>query len=181
MDPKHYLKPEDERRRYELHENTCENQGYVDMFERFWSVVLPHIQNVKTVLDYGCGTEPVFAKILRQKEYSVDTYDKYFAPQRVYQEKTYDLVTLTEVLEHIADPTKLFALLAKHVRPGGYIAFMTLFHPENDEAFLKWWYRRDPTHISFYSIKTIDYLCKSSNMALLFTDRERIGIIRKAA
>jgi 2-polyprenyl-3-methyl-5-hydroxy-6-metoxy-1,4-benzoquinol methylase len=120
------------------------------MFEDFIEVaIVPYLKKIQTVLDFGSGPTPVFAELLKRRGLEVDIYDLYYAPKKVYEGKSYDLITSTEVFEHLSQPLEILQLLTEHLKERGYIALMTKFPPKEDEAFLNWWYRRDPTHISF--------------------------------
>ena len=35
----------------------------------------------------------------------------------------------------------------------------------NSDKFLKWWYKNDPTHVSFYSRSTVEYLANELKMS----------------
>jgi 2-polyprenyl-3-methyl-5-hydroxy-6-metoxy-1,4-benzoquinol methylase len=88
--------------------------------------------------------------------FHVDIYDKFFAPEEIYINNTYDLITATEVMEHLRDPLPTIKLLKKHTNKKGIIAIMTAFHPLDETKFMEWWYRRDKTHISFLKLAAYD-------------------------
>jgi hypothetical protein len=63
---------------------------------------------------------------------------------------------------------------------GGWLGIMTSFLT-TDDAFESWYYRRDPTHVTFYSEKTFeviaeqrnwDYEIKSKDIVLLHKPNE---------
>lgn len=175
--------PEAEKERYLQHINTPEDQGYMDWLRDFTGrAVTPFFPGFKTALDFGCGPGPVLAGILKETGAEVDTYDIYFAPEKVYENKTYDVITCTEVLEHIEDPLPVLELLKSHLNTGGVLAIMTMFHPigppGGEEAFNKWWYRRDPTHISFFRPKTFQYIANRLNLRILTIDNKNIISLR---
>ncbi|MBU0686785.1 MAG: class I SAM-dependent methyltransferase [Candidatus Margulisbacteria bacterium] len=168
------ISPEKEKESYSLHNNTPDNEGYVNMFRDFIEKsVAPYQKRIKTALDFGCGPGPVLAALLKEKGFQVDIYDKYFAPEKVYQNKKYDLITATEVMEHLKDPLKTLKLLKEHLNTNGILAIMTLFHPQDEEKFKDWWYRRDLTHISFYTPKTFEFIAKQLGMKVLMSDEKR--------
>lgn len=185
-DEKKILLPEQERNRYQCHTNTLADTGYVDMLKTFIKKsISPFQEKTKTALDFGSGPEAVLAILLKQMGVVVDIYDKYFSPGPVYQEKTYDLITCTEVLEHLKDPLAVLNMLKNHLNPGGILAMMTLFHPVQWEGasptphelpgeaeFKDWWYRRDPTHISFFRPETFGYIANLLDMTILMTDNK---------
>lgn len=179
MDEKKIVTPEQERKRYLAHINTREDKKYVDMLKGFIEIsVKPFRKNIKTALDFGSGPGPVLSMLLEEMGCETDIYDIYFAPKKVYRAKSYDLITCTEVLEHLKHPLETLRDLKKHLEPGGILAAMTLFHPvegvdmESEAVFRDWWYRRDPTHISFFRPGTFKYIANLLGMTILMQDEK---------
>lgn len=171
LSPDFYLSPTEEKARYELHENTIENAGYVQMFESFIeSAVIPWIREEAAILDYGCGPGPVLAELLRKRKYSVDVYDPYFFPAMEYTGKKYDLITATEVIEHLSDPLCCILQLKKILNPNGKIAIMTQFNTHEPDSFLKWYYRREDTHISFFNTQVFSALAAALDLHIIYCD-----------
>jgi len=180
IDVQHLLSSADEKARYELHNNTLDNEGYVGMFETFISkTVSAYCAHGDSLLDFGCGTNPVLATLLQRHGFHVDHYDPYFFPELVYTGKQYDCITSTEVFEHIADPHTTMELFSTLLKPEGIIALMTLFHPEGDDACMAWWYRKDPTHIAFYTEKTIAHLASCYAMEVIYSDQYNSCVLQK--
>jgi SAM-dependent methyltransferase len=149
------------------------------MFEDFLEEsVFPYIDDIDNVLEFGCGPGPVLADLLKREDYQVDKYDPYFYPEKVYENKRYDLITSTEVFEHFSEPRKEMELLISHLKDGGYLAVMTSFHP-GPETFDDWWYKWDPTHIVFYNLNTFQKLAEDYNLKIIYTDREKYIIFKK--
>ena len=179
-DRANYVTSTQELQQYQQHNNTFESTGYVQMFQSFIDVVVqPHKEEVKTALEFGSGPGPVLAQLLRREGFEVDIYDKYFSPQKVYEHKQYDLITSTEVIEHIDDPLALFAFFKTHLRAGGYLGLMTQFHHNTPKSFLQWWYRKDPTHISFFRPHTFEVLAKKFDFTLLFCDDKKTILLQQ--
>ena len=88
------------------------------------------------------------------------------------------MITLIEVIEHLKDPFKELNHLKKLLNRNGFFLIKTLFHPEDKEFFLKWWYKEDFTHISFFSKKTFKILAELLNMKLLKMDNTDICILQ---
>ncbi len=147
---------------------------FEDFLDYFWNNIEP-----KSVLDFGSGSKPVLCKLIEQRGAKVDYYDKFYQTNKVYKNKKYDLITSTEVFEHLENPKNILSLLARHLTPNGTIALMTLFHTNNEDDFLKWWYRRDPTHITFFTPKSITILAKKCGLKVLKHDRKRVIILTK--
>jgi cyclopropane fatty-acyl-phospholipid synthase-like methyltransferase len=180
LEDKYVITQEKEKERYTQHENAFENKGYIEMFEKFIiEAVEPYIADVKTVLDFGCGEAPVLAKLLEKRNLEVDAYDIYFATKKVYEAKTYDLITSTEVFEHLQKPMETLELLADHLTNNGYIILMTRFPPKDDKTFLNWWYRRDSTHISFFTPKSFEVMAEKVGLKVLKILNKNIVVFQK--
>lgn len=175
IDPVEIVDHDEEKERYEGHDNNHQNEGYVSMFEDFIAAVIEaHIDlsEWNNVLDFGCGPGPVLADLLRDKMLNVDQYDPYFFPEKVFKNKKYDLITSTEVFEHFSNPIKEMELLTSHLKEGSYLAVMTSFHP-GPEEFVDWWYKWDPTHIVFYNENTFSQIASKFGLEIIYTDREK--------
>lgn len=167
-----------EKIEYSFHENSLANEGYVNMLREFIDkAVRPHRPQITTALDFGSGPGPVLAELLRQEGFKTDIYDKHFAPEKVYLNKKYDLITATEVFEHLKDPLSTLRSLKSRLNKNGILAVMTLFHQNNDEHFKKWWYRRDATHISFYTPKTFKCMASLLDMNVVMVDKKNICVL----
>ncbi len=171
--------PHKERARYEEHDNTHQNEGYVHMFEKFITAVIePRASEIDSVLEFGCGPGPVLADLLEEKGFTVDKYDPYFFPCKVFTGKKYDLITVTEVYEHLRDPLGITEMLISHLKPGAYLALMTSFHPGPDK-FKDWWYKWDPTHICFYSARTFAWLAARFDLELVLLKKRKYCLFKK--
>jgi hypothetical protein len=180
VDDSHVLTEEEEKARYLLHENTVENDGHVRIFRDFIEkAVAPYKSSIKKVLEFGCGSSPVLSSMLIDMGFHVDIYDKFFAPEEIYINNTYDLITATEVMEHLRDPLPTIKLLKKHTNKKGIIAIMTAFHPLDETKFMEWWYRRDKTHISFYTPVTFKYAAELLDLKLAAYDDKNIIVLQK--
>ena len=107
-------------------------------------------------LDYGCGPGPVLAEMLKESGRKVDLYDPFFfsaPPLRT----PYDFLTCTEAIEHFHNPRAEFGRLFELLKPQAPLIVMTAFRDvqQTSDAFLHWHYRRDVTHVSFFSQRTL--------------------------
>lgn len=180
IETKDLISFEEERNEYDRHENSIENEGYVAMFKRFLdNAVLPFVQEGRG-FDFGSGPEPVLTQVIeRDYQFKMDHYDLHYQPNKVYESKVYDLIVSTEVAEHLHDPLTIMEILASHLKPGGILALMTLFHWNDEDDFLKWWYRRDVTHIGFFTPKTFEVIGQQLGLEVIYTDDKRYITLKK--
>ncbi len=179
MDQSHILESGEEFKRYENHNNSVDDPVYTAYFDKFIAYTLDGIKKPEYFLDYGSGPEPVLATVLKKHGYKVDIYDKYFSPEKIYTGKTYDMILSTEVFEHIWDPMPVLIELEKHIGEKGYLAIMTNFHTAKKFEFARWWYIQDPTHISFYSPKTFEWIAGKLQFDIVKNNDKNIIVFQK--
>lgn len=174
-DPADWISEEEELKIYNRHNNSIEDPRYVAFFKDFIdSAVVPFLSKGRRGFDFGSGPSPVLATILeRDYGFKMDIYDLYFSPNEVFKGKKYNLITSTEVFEHLAEPVKYFRMLSGYLEDDGLLSVMTLFHPQDHQQFLDWYYMRDMSHISFYTVRTMQVISDLVGLELLFTDRKR--------
>ncbi len=179
-DEKNYPSKELEFEKYEEHQNDDGNLGYVNFLTNFIdSAVMPYIQKGKA-LDFGSGPNPVLAKILNTSYFfDVDIYDYFYAPNKIYESKTYDLITSTEVVEHLRNPLEIFHLFHNHLNHHGILSILTLFHPNNREELFKWHYIRDVTHLCFFTAVTMKKIAEICEFEFLSTNHYRYTVFKK--
>ena len=171
-----HLSADEERRRYEAHDNTLQNEGYVRVFQEFIeNAITPFVEREAAVLDFGCGPTPVLKELLEERGFTVDAYDPLFAPSP--HRIGYNLVTCTEVLEHVFDPLDTWRRLLSSLSSNGIIAVMTHFHPGEAEI-TNWWYIRDNTHVVFYSAQTFTWVAQEFNLTILYNDGTKTVVLR---
>lgn len=174
-DETHILDEQSEFESYQRHNNSIDDPRYVDFFYRFLEdAVFPYAGKGKQGFDFGSGPSPVLAQILeRHHGYEMDIFDIFYSPEKVYEEKKYDLITCTEVAEHLRDPIHHFRLFTELMTPGSILSVMTLFHDNNEDNFLNWHYMRDRTHISFYTPVTMEYIADQVGLEVIHTNDVR--------
>jgi hypothetical protein len=173
-DPADILPDQEEFLLYQQHNNSISDQGYVSFLSDFLHQAALPFARGKSCLDYGSGPEPVLKQILeRDHGCAVDIYDKFYAPECVFEGKTYDLITCTEVLEHIRDPLGVFAVFRKAMHELSVLSLMTWFRPASDSEFLQWSYIRDATHIAFYTMDAVQRIADQFDLRIIHSDYSR--------
>ena len=152
--PKFHLPESAEFERYLMHNNDPSDSGYRSFLSRLWIELKPRLTSGATGMDFGCGPGPALAQMMQEDGFEVSLYDPYFFPDRSVLERQYDFVTCTETVEHLRSPLKEFKLLDSLLVRGGYFGVMTGML-EDRAGFASWYYQRDPTHIGFYSSRTM--------------------------
>lgn len=152
-----YLAPEfrlteaQEKARYQFHENRAEDPSYQQFMRPVLEMVKPEMSSI---LDFGCGVASVLRYFHPEK---VRLYDPYFYPDETPLASTYDLIAAVEVIEHLYYPARELARLRLLLKPGGSLGLMTLM-ASSSIHFADWYYRRDPTHVAFYSRNTFEWI-----------------------
>jgi len=178
-DPSCYQSIEAQKNRYDLHENDPEDEGYRAYFQRFLDFVLPLAGKPETALDFGCGRSTLLADILNNIGIECDFYDPIYHPKNTYDSKKYDLIVSTEVFEHLHDPKSTFEHLVAHLKPGGYVALQTQFHPNEELTFKQWYYHKDPTHIVFFRPQTFSILGNMFDCNVVADNGKNMIILKK--
>ena len=159
------LSGEDERARYELHQNNPADLEYRRFLSRLADPLAEVLPPGAKGLDFGCGPGPTLSLIMAERGFQVEDFDPFFSPDTSLLEKQYDFVTCTEVLEHLYYPASEIELLTGLVQPGGWLAVMTeMFTPERE--FAEWHYVREPTHVAFYSEETMRWIAERWNLEM---------------
>ena len=162
LDQKHYISMTEEKERYLEHNNRVDDKNYRDFLSRLSTPLKEKLSPNCKGLDFGCGHGPALADMLRSDGFDVDLYDPFFFPNKGVFSKQYDFITSSETVEHFFDPFKEFDTLNNLLAPKGWLAIMTSFLTTGD-AFEDWYYRRDPTHVVFYSERTFEIIASQRN------------------
>lgn len=149
LDPSQLPDATTEQAQYRLHRNDPNDPAYRNFLARLADPLLSRLAPASRGLDYGCGPGPALAAMLREAGHSMAVFDPLFYNDADTLQRTYHFVTCTEVVEHFHHPLAEFAHLDALLEPGGWLAVMTRFLPD-DRTFAQWHYRRDPTHVVFY-------------------------------
>jgi hypothetical protein len=104
-------------------------------------------------LDFGFGSGSALSTLMEAAGHKVALYDPFYYNNPKLLEETYDFITATEVVEHLKNPTTVFATLFDRLNPGDWLGTMTN-QIIGRHTFRQWHYIRDLTHICFY-IRTL--------------------------
>lgn len=170
---KYWLSTEQEKAEYDLHQNDVGDPGYRKFLSRLVEPLQQNIPNGCSGLDFGCGPGPALSTMLKETGYQMDVYDPYYFSDESVFDKKYDFITATEVIEHINSPNEVLPTILEMLTPGGSLGLMTKMVIDK-EAFSKWHYKNDMTHVCFYSKATFEYLARKFGMQVLFYENDVI-------
>jgi hypothetical protein len=140
----------------------------VELSKRVPPVLVSHFNHNGKFLDYA-GGYGMFTRLMRDLGFDFYTTDKYcdnlFAENYDAGKEpfaNFELVTAFEVFEHLADPIKEIPEILQYA-PN--LLFSTEVPPEGITGPAGWWYFSLETgqHVSFYSIKSLEYLAVKFN------------------
>jgi SAM-dependent methyltransferase len=176
VERRHLPKHDEEKSRYEQHNNSIEDEGYVQFLMQTIEPALKFLHQNGKGLDYGCGPVPTLSQLLEQRGYTCHNYDPLFFPE--LPAGPFDFIFATECFEHFFDPAKEMEQLILLLKPQSYLIVMTSLW-DNNINFENWYYTKDFTHVSFFHIKTLAYFAKTYGFEIVFTDQKRIIILKK--
>ena len=148
--PRFYLSHAEEKAEYDLHRNLVDDPGYRGFLSRLANPLLARIPSAARGLDFGCGPGPALAAMLEEAGHQVSLYDVFYRPDTGVLEESYQFITATEVVEHLHQPAVVLEQLWAKLEPGGYLGIMTKL-VRDAEAFARWHYKNDQTHVCFFS------------------------------
>jgi len=176
--PDRFLLPRtQERKRYLLHQNEPNDEGYRRFLSRLADEVIARVAPGAQGLDYGSGNPPVLVMMLREAGLKAVGWDLFFLRRDERLRRRYDFVTCSETAEHFRDPLAEFARLNWLLRPGGLLGVMTGMI-DDWSGFADWHYRFDATHICFYSRETMRWIAGQFSWRVEFP-RENVTIFRR--
>lgn len=146
-----------EKTKYDQHQNSPEDKGYRSFLNKLFQPMKTLLMQDAKGLDFGSGPGPTLSKMFEEAGFEIDIYDIFYAKNEKVFQKKYDFITSTEVIEHIHDVNFEILRLWDMLKSGGFLGIMTAFRPSKEE-FDKWYYKRDLTHVRFFTPKTFEYL-----------------------
>lgn len=148
---------EEEKKRYDLHQNDVSDAGYLQFVSPVTGYVISTIDKNKKGLDYGCGPSSAIHKILSENNYSIRKYDPFYFPEKDIFDSKFNFIICCEVIEHFHQPAQEFEKLKKMLVPDGELLIMThLF--DSSINFENWYYKNDFTHVFFYRNETLEWI-----------------------
>ena len=155
LSKKSILSFDEERGRYASHNNVSSDPRYIKYLTKTVDFVEPHRDSNSKILDFGSGKNAVLEYVYKNRGIKIDSYDPMYGIGLSLEKKSYDIVILCEVIEHLINPKKELEFINSLLKTDGMIFIRTsIFNDSMD--FATWWYRKDPTHIIFFSNRTIE-------------------------
>jgi hypothetical protein len=151
------LEAGEEEARYRTHENDPAAPAYMAYLSRTALPVVERLTAGAHGLDFGCGPTTGIETLLSARGFRVDSYDPIFLPRPELLNIRYDFALCCEAAEHFFSPALEFERLSRLVKPGGWLGVSSRLTVPQEE-FAQWWYRRDPTHVCFYSAETVEWI-----------------------
>jgi hypothetical protein len=179
VQPGQRLDPDEEKSRYDQHENDPDDPQYRQFLSQLFAPLQKKLNPGCLGLDFGSGPGPTLSVMFEEAGHTVNIYDPFYAPYPSVFEEQYDFITTTETAEHLFHPRREFERLWKCLKPGGYLGVMTKFAP-SAATFKNWHYRRDDTHVTFYTKKTFKWMAETWKAGLELHG-DRVAIFQKPA
>jgi len=166
-----------EKSKYDEHNNSAEDKGYVDFLNRLIIPMSKCLLKGLEGLDFGSGPGPTSCILFKALGFEVKNYDPYYCKDPEVLNQKFDFISCSEVVEHFYNPKKEFELMFSLLKEKGLLGIMTSFRdPKKD--FSKWWYHIDPTHVCFYQKETFAYIAKKMNAALDLSNKN-VALFKK--
>jgi len=181
LGPQFLLSAEQEKARYLQHQNSAEQPGYRAHLQPMVDLIFAHLgSQYKSLrgIDFGSGPQPILSETLKNQGCHIEAYDPYFSPMKLSAAEKFDFLVSTEVVEHFYDPAKEFTQIIELLNPRSWLFVMTHLHL-GEKHFESWWYPKDVTHVSFYSVRTLEWISQKFALEICFQERNLICFRRK--
>lgn len=169
----YHLSPDAEKAEYDLHRNDPDDRGYRTFLSRLFDPLCQRLPAGAKGLDYGSGPGPTLSLMLAEAGFDMAIYDPFYAPQRAVLQNRYDFISCTEVVEHFHFPGQEFQMLWQLLAVQGWLGIMTKL-VIGPQAFARWHYKNDPTHVAFFSRETFTFLADRLDARLDFVGADVI-------
>ncbi|MDR0330907.1 MAG: class I SAM-dependent methyltransferase [Chitinispirillales bacterium] len=194
----HWVNLKDEKLRYDLHDNSESNDGYVGFLSEIADAVaaaadsafpnrppasppLSKSAPIIKLLDFGCGKNAVLGHVLDKTGMAAGLgidycgYDPFYDHLPLPGAGKFDIIVACEVMEHVRDIRGELELMNSLLRGGGTIILRTLPYGR-PSAFPGWFYASDPTHINFFNKTSLERAAAAISKRVVATDGEREDI-----
>lgn len=131
------------------------------------------------ILDFGSGSGEMTNEFLK-RGYDVTPLEPMthgYLKDQNYSAK-FDVVIAVEVIEHLLKPWEELNEIENVLTPDGIVIFSSLLtnsfidRPDAKEQFKSWWYKDDPTHVSFYCTHALSKMADMKNYDIdIFDDK----------
>lgn len=175
--PDQFLSLKEEKAQYDHHENSAEDLGYRRFLGRLFTPLSEQLLPNSRGLDFGSGPGPTLSIMFEEAGHSMKIYDPFYSPDTKPLQEQYDFITASEVVEHLHHPRRELDKLWSCLVSDGLLGIMTK-RVIDREAFSRWHYKNDPTHVCFYSIKTFQWLATHWHATLTIPEND-VVIFRK--
>lgn len=176
-----HLSRELEKAEYDKHHNDRLDDGYRRFLNRALEPLLEEViqrfSDDVIGLDFGCGEGAFLSQMAVEQGVEIRNYDLYYHHNPDVLTSRYDFIVMTEVLEHLAQPNKVIPQLLSMLKPNGLLAVMTKRVLDKD-AFSRWHYKNDPTHICFYSVDTFKFIAQRYDLQLSIKGDDLVFLAR---
>lgn len=173
----YFISSSAEKERYDLHRNDPADPGYREHLARLFRPLHEALVPGCSGLDFGSGPVPLLSRMFEEAGHRMALYDPFYAPAPAALEAVYDFICAAEVVEHLRDPGPELERLWTCLRPGGLLGVLTAFAVRPD-AFARWHYKNDPTHIRFFDAGTMHWLAEHWG-AVLSLPGDGVAVFRK--
>lgn len=178
-DPAELPSPEEEIERYNEHENDPDDPDYRAFLSQLLDPLNKRLKPGSKGLDFGSGPGPTLSVMFEEKGHTVNLYDPFYAYDPGVFEDEYDFITSTETFEHLHHPRKEIDRLWNCLKTSGFLGIMTKLAKDNKEFFADWHYKKDLTHVTFYTEETFRWLADYLDASLEFPS-DRVIILQKS-
>jgi hypothetical protein len=177
--PRQFLPADEEKKRYDLHQNSPEDQDYRRFLSRLFIPLQQLLAPGSSGLDFGSGPAPTLSLMFEEAGHAMTIFDRFYEDVPAALERRYDFITATEVVEHLHHPKKELERLWACLNEGGWLGIMTS-HAVPQEDFPLWHYKNDPTHVCFFSPRTFSRLALQWNAEVTFADGDVVFFRKRA-
>ena len=172
----HHVSEDEERARYELHDNSLDNDEYMNYLREFAGEMQRIPVAGPKVLDFGSGPARALEHILKEQQIECVSYDPMFGIGPEALDSTYDIVVVCETVEHLRKLRQEILLIKRLLNPGGHVMVRTELYNEGTD-FETWWYAKDTTHVNFFRLTTMVRVGELLDRGMFYTNGRNVVIL----